>query len=507
MPTEIPKDLPGQIELIKQHPWMISNIWSPNPELQRMVLRLHGHYLGSIKGGLRAEVLDDPVIKDNIIRHMLELIRDRKHDQLKQRLEDLNWVRASWPELRAIRRSLEADQQNKLREDTDGDETIDDIVSAMTNGGSNQTFEEAMELMGSLAQDDLRDLNSAMSRKKSSILANLVSMFFSGDDVRVFMELLDMSPARWPELNGLPDSVLPLVKKEFHERTRSYGLADSIDSAEALAETGLFDLDDLMDEIREVYLSSAIVLFGDNRYDNVRNLSRDLSAMIQLDADTAELKRMLDKRKTKLMVILLSGIKGRMYQDVNVMVDSMRTANVDWPELDVIERSMSSVGTLEESYDDSDGEIRRLVNDLADTIALDAPTLVLRGALTKLDYRHGLSAKQIDELLAPHTSALIAKFKKDLSGRSISIGIKDLAEMARLGLNIKPFVQIVQDNKDKIMRFILNTIRERQNTAHCLRYVEILERIGMDWPEFSAIRKAADAEYQEIRRKRDLENL
>lgn len=505
---EVPKDLPGQIELIKQHPWMIANIWSPAPELQRMVLRLHGNYLGSIKGGLRAEVLDDPVIKDNIIKHLLELVRDRKHDQLKSRLEDLNWVRVNWPEIRTIRKSLAADRKViGLQEDYDEEtqEIVSEIVSAMTNGGSIHTFEEAMELMGNLDRDGLSLLKQQMLDEKNSVMANLVDMLFSGDslELRAFMELLRKSPGGWPEINRLPRSLLPLAMKELHDRTRAYGLSDSLESAEALADTGLVDLDTLVDEIRDTYLSSAIALYSDSKHDTARNLGRDLSAMIQLGADTAELKKMLDRRKKKLVVVLLVGMKSRMYQDVNHMIESLRTVGIDWTELDIIERSLSSPNGLDESYD-ADGEIRKIVNDLAGTIALDAPTLVLRGALTKLDYRHKLDAREIDALLAPHTAALAAKFKKDLGGRSISIGIKDLAEMARLGLNIDPFVQIVQDNKDRILRFILNTVKERQNTAHCLRYVEILERIGMDWPEFAAIRKAAEAEYREIRRKRDL---
>lgn len=506
---EIPSNLDDQIELIKQKPWMIYNIWSPDPVLQKMVLQMHGQHLGNIRGGLRAEVLKDPLVKENIIKHLLELIRDGKYDQLKNRLEDLNWVRVSWPEIMTIRKSLAADKKLTETPEDDGDrvEIVYEILSAMTNGGSIGTFDEAAGLMSSLDKEDLSFLGAEMARKKSSVIANLLDLFFSGSrrELKSLIYLLDESPANWPEISNLPTSMLPLVEREFHERVRSYGLADAIETAETLADTGLFDLEKLMDELRETYLSSAIVLYADSRYDTAKNLGRDLAAMIDLGADKTTLKRTMDRRKNKLMVAMLVGMKNSMYQDVDLMVKSLRNIGADWTELSVLETSLGSLLSIKESDSEIDPEINLIMRNLVNEISAGKATLAIRGALNKLS-RYDLDNTQLDDLFQPITDLIADKINADLSGRSISIGINDLSQMSMIGLDIQPFMQIVEDNKDAIMRFVLRLVREQHNFNSSVRYIEILEMLGVHWPEFAIIRNAAETEYLEIKRNRDLEN-
>lgn len=492
--AEIPKDLDAQIELIKTHPWMIGNIWAPAAELQRMVLTLDGSYLGSIKGGLNARVLEDPVIKDNIIKHLLWLIKERHLDRLRDRLEDLNWVRVSWPEVKTIRKSLDSDRK-RLREDFDAF-GIDDVIHALTNGAG-KALSTATDVVLGFDDASKAALKSAMVQYKSSIMANLLDTLFIPDkhNANAMIRLLKATGVDWPEFSNLPYSLEPMLQREIDDRIQG-GAAAALDCFDALRTNGI-DFSDMENKFREQDLPRMTMDYAKDPHTPSYVLANDIAALSYLGVDPSLMRSMLETRKDNLIRALLGAIKGRNYQDANVIISTMRDFGIQWKELDVFERSLSS-GSLEESDEDA-STLQGMVDALRLEIGKDTLNLALRGFLYKLQDRYDLSPEQIDELLAPIMGDLVNKFSKHLSGRGISIGLKDISHMATLGLYIAPLVKLVRDNKTAIMRFMLENIREKQSTAICIKYVEMLERMGIDWPEFTAIRRANSAEWQQIR--------
>lgn len=253
-----------------------------------------------------------------------------------------------WPELDAIENSFKPKKKKRIREDLAGSErdtTIEEIVDAMTNGGSIRTFRyarNAIQKLDSIGQDMLED---EMIRKKSSITANLLDMFFDANpvDLDALVQLIDSSPARWPEIRDLPSSFLPIVEREFNERARYNGLADVIDDAAALSENG-FDFEHLMEMIRGYHLQNAVASYAtDIHAANIGRLGRDLSAMLELGVDGAELIPILEKRKNNIIRQLLLGMKSSQHVDVNRLLSALRETGIDWTELSAIEKSLSVI--------------------------------------------------------------------------------------------------------------------------------------------------------------------
>lgn len=497
---DIPKDLDAQIELIKNHPWMIGNMWAPAAELQRIVLKLDGSYLGSIKGGLSKDVIEEPDIRHNIIKYLLTLVKQGDLVRLGYRLEDLRWKNVSWPEIKTIHKSLNVDRKG-LNENEFDLVGIDDVIQVLTNG-SGKTLSMATSVVVGLDDVSKAALRSAMIQYKSSIMANLLDMYFIPDDkhnVDAMNRLLRTTGIEWPEVRNLPKSLEPMLERELDDRMQG-GAAAAIDCFDALRTNGV-NVAEMEKRFREEYLPRMVKDYAKDPSTPSYILANDITAFSDLGVDPTLMQTVLDTRKDVLMRALLNAIKGRNYQDANTIVGTMRDLGIEWKELDVVERSLSS-GTLEES-DEDDSTLQGMVDALRLEIGKDKLNLALRGFLYKLQDRYDLSAEQIDGLLAPIMGDLINKFSKDLSGKGISIGLKDISHMATLGLNIAPLVKLVRSNKSAIMRFMLENIREKQSTAICVKYVEMLERMGIDWPEFTAIRRANASEWQEIKRRRE----
>lgn len=499
MTPQIPTDLESQKELISSHPWMINNMWAPDAELQRMVLKLDGSYLGSIKGGLKAEVLEDPVIKDNIIRHLLWLIKKNQLDRLRSRLEDLNWVRVNWPEIRIIRDSL--DHMKAIRESTGFDKiTLDDVLRVMTNGvGDNLRL--ATRVVSEFDDITKTALRSAMEHSKSSIMANLLELYFMGDMASVIhmSRLLSATQIKWPEFSNLPKSLEKVLYSEFERRAESGGAAAAVNCLDALRASGV-DVSGMEKRFKRDLLPTMIKDFA-QPLTPCYLLADDILALHELGADPAAMRKVLEAKQTFLIRTLLVAVLNKHYLDTNRLIAGLREFGIAWSELDVIEQSLES-GSLEESVS-SDEELRGLVDHLITELRKGNTTLVLRGILHKFEDRYDLSIEQMDALLAPAMDDIFSKLSKDLSGRGISIGLKDLDMMSRFGLDIKPLIGLIEDNKTTILRFLLTQIREKQSTAISMKFVEMLERMGTDWPEFDAIRSASEAEWIEIRRNRE----
>ena len=222
-----------------------------------------------------------------------------------------------------------------------------------------------------------------------------------------------------------------------------------------------------------------------------------------------------DEVKTRLITYILKNIK-RGGLGADHLVYMLEHLRCPWPELKTITKSLEADNKIQESEDVETkyanrvyaghkykDEIDQQVTKLSREIEAGTVSLALRGAIHVLSSRYRLRDEEIGSLLSPLMPALTARARRFLEGKAISIAIRDLKELQNIGLMTDELRSSVNDNKDAIMKFLLSIIREKQNTNHTMRYIEFLEAVGIDWPEFGVIRKTAEAEFRDLRNRRE----
>lgn len=313
----------------------------------------------------RREVAEEEVrsalngIKDKILTYILSEVKGPGTNwwYVLHCIDELHDFEIDWPELGIIRKSVVSVHGDINEDEDDSDDVaalqkerldmIEEIIDAMTNGGSGRTFRAAKDTVQSLDRIGEDMLEDEMHRQKASIIANLVDMFFTSDrrTLESLMQLIECSPHRITEISNLPDSIMHAVEKEFDDRSRYHGLAKTLEDVEALSDNG-FDREYLMSDLKEYKLSGFVRTYGINAYSSARDLGQDLAAMLELGVDKGELLPIVEKRKTTIMKALLVAMKNRGYHDVNLLMTALGDLGVDWSEFNAIRKSLGSLHTL-----------------------------------------------------------------------------------------------------------------------------------------------------------------
>lgn len=461
------------------------------------------------------EFWKDDAVKTRLITYILKNIKrgGLGADHLVYMLEHL---RCPWPELRTITKSLEAD--NKIQESEDVAENYEDdqadivaiILEALTNGAGASMW-QATRLLQSLDEIHLSKLKKMMLEKKHSIKANVLDLCFvpGRDTIDRMRDLFKAISPGWSEFQDIPYSLRNMLMAEFNNRAEEGGVTAAVDCIDALKTNGL-EVTELVRDFRQEMLPRLINDFAKDPHTPDHMLADNLDTMWDIGVKPEEINGVLNARKITLVKAMLNSIKARRYNDANVLLDALQQFGMDWPELAVIENSLNS-GSLSESeyanriyaghkYKD---EIDQQVAKLSREIEAGTVSLALRGAIHVLSSRYRLRDEEIGSLLSPLMPALTERARRFLEGKAISIAIRDLKELQNIGLMTDELRSAANDNKAAIMKFLLSIIREKQNTNHTMRYIEFLEAVGIDWPEFGVIRKTAEAEFRDLMKRRD----
>lgn len=480
-----------------------------------------------IMEGLKTKYADlvTPVLehhKDTLIKSLLIMIREKGigYWAVWEIISKLHNFSVSWPELRAIDKSIDAhndesvrrqkDQWNRgeevdeamsdsdmVRENDDEDEArleekrreiIEEVLDAMTNGGSARTFREARNAMQTLDTDGEDMLADEMRRQKSSIIANLIDLFFTAEHrvVDALMLLIEYSPTNIPELSRLPDSILPAVEKEFDEKSHMQGLAKTLEDVDALVENG-FNRDHLMTDVREYKLAGFVRNYAVNPFARTDDLGADLSAMLEMGVDKDELLPGVEKRKTTLIKAMLVSMKTRNYREVNVLLSALSDLGVQWTELAAIRKSLGSLHTLGEA----DGsKPHPIVNMVADKMKASIDRGDDHGVGYAIQVLSRVDPQQVYDGLKRIAPDLARWFDKMVKS-SPSFALDELLKITYYMDGIYPELQHALDvHKDDVLKVLLSRLRQEGNERRVLRTVRYLADQGVGWKEFGVITRS-----------------
>lgn len=453
-------------------------------------------------------------IKDKILTYLLLQIKKGKlinyGMDIPRHINELRVLGVSWPELNAIEKSIKHDQSLTENYEEDQADIIAMIIEALTNGAG-ASMQQATRLLQSLDEVHLSKLKKLMQEKKHSIKANVLDLCFvpGRDTVDRTRDLFNAISPGWPEFQDIPHSLRNTLIAEFNDRAEEGGVTAAIDCIGALKTNGL-EVTKLVRDFRQEMLPKLINDFAKDPHTPDYMLADNLDTMLDIGVKPEEINGVLNARKTTLVKAMLNSIKARRYNDANLLLDALQQFGMDWPELAVIENSLNSGSLSESEYADRiyaghkyKDEIDQQVAKLSREIEAGTVSLALRGAIHVLSSRYRLRDEEIGSLLSPLVPALTERARRFLEGNAISIAIRDLKELQNIGLMTDELRSSVNDNKAAVMKFLLEIIKEKQNTNSTMRYIEFLEAVGIDWPEFGVIRKTAEAEFRDMMQRRD----
>lgn len=441
-------------------------------------------------------------IKDDIIAYFLSMIKKGNNWEWRdaaKSIDELKRVGVDWPELDMIKRGIKSsipsvnentnDDSNDDHFAEDRQNIVDEVIDAMTNGGSIRTFREAKNAMQALDREGEDMLADTMRRQKNSIIANLVDMFFTSErrNVEALMQLIDYSPHNIPELSRLPDSILPTVEKEFDDRSHHQGLAKTLEDVDALVENG-FNRDYLMTDIGEYKLSGFIRNYAVGTLSSTKDLSRDLSAMLEIGVDRDELLPIVEKRKVTIIKSLLTGMKNRNYHDVNVFMEALDDLGVQWTELAAVRKSLGSLNTLGES--NGENRIHPIVNMVADKIKAAIDRGDDHGVGYAIQVLSRVDPQQVYDGLKRIAPDLARWFDKMVKS-SPSFALDELLRISYYMSDLHPQVlKALDDHRDDVLKVLLSRLRHEGNERQVLQTVKYLADQGLRWKELGVINRS-----------------
>ncbi len=208
--------------------------------------------------------------------------------------------------------------------------------------------------------------------------------------------------------------------------------------------------------------------------------------------DDELIREILPKHKHGIMKRILRFIKiydqDEVDQFVPKMVAALRHFGVDWPDLDIVEKSIKA-DSLKET--DVRGEfVRYLIAGIDDSLEYGT----VKGALGDL---HNLKERpewpnvktEVLGILAEHKGKILAYLHDPIS----SIFLRHLCTLLDAGVDWSEMQIVLSTRKKDIVRWLLDASK-KQHTAYVKKVTDELIALNVNWPELGIILKSANAE-------------
>jgi hypothetical protein len=208
---------------------------------------------------------------------------------------------------------------------------------------------------------------------------------------------------------------------------------------------------------------------------------------------------MLEQHKEGFVKRILRYVKIYEQDEVNryvpMMVAAVKHFGVSWPELTVVSRSIKANKKLKEHEELSDEFINYVIHSIEDSLKYGSFNSIMRDIGNLQRNRRWLDVKDtVLDLLAQHKN-------KILHGLDIPVNSMLLMHIIRLfdiGVDWPEFVQYIDDNKPKIIKWMLKVLTEEGET-YLTNVIPMLIDRGLDWPEFQVILKSARSEVEKYK--------
>jgi hypothetical protein len=370
-----------------------------------------------------------------------------------------------------------------------------------------------------MTPDKVPGLGELLDSYKTPILTGLLKSMREGtpeaqEGVRLNLDRLRKLGAEWPEIDVIDRSLAADKTLKISESSPSADMMQGIivqlikdvtdkwyhsDQIEqALDENKRWILEELENNIKDGWPRSKAT--------SVLRTLRQMGALAYYGKYWPELKRLLDDREIKSFVIksLLSMLKSSTWdvKDLGEFIGYLRAIHIDWPELDVIEKSIRS------EVKENDAE---RLGDWPASAVMDKIRAGHRMALMNgvHDLRYdGVKDNIIVGALKPHDEEIAQWADQMLSAhpnhKELLFSIMRLFEM---GGRFPKVAAAMTNHKAPFIKYLLMQFKDvldkpyvSVSLSKLAERIDLLRAGGIMWPELDAITKSIEARRDEPRR-------
>ena len=313
------------------------------------------------------------------------------------------------------------------------------------------------------------ELMTMLEDNKSTVIKSMLTAIKSDDAeemVRWPQIFKDMG-IRWPELDIINKSLSTIKGAEqlnedwgsIYDNT-IFRLLANITGQKSQAEPYEPTLDSHREEIYD-YLRDRANMWDKDGIFVIRDM-RTISALGYYGREWPELVEIVENHKVDVIKMLLGMMKSSEWDhsDVQHEMEQLRKLNINWPEFDIIERSINiESGKLDESDDDF---MVRVVRHMSD--GFDARRSNLHANIFPLN--------------------MLSRFDQMISDRELTTS------------EVKAALDSI---KEKVIPYLLIETKKGQvDQREVLRNINELRGFGIDWPELAVIERSLKADLGEI---------
>ncbi len=481
-------------------------------------------------------------MKPKIMKDLLTLFKHGNAGPATSIIHHYRLIGVNWPEFVAIEKSLAANKKPKPLAEAASLETLlkyaDDNIGNMEPSDVGSFYEVILGLE-TLAKGKAKTTPDALIaqvlfKHKSAILKQIDSLINdSREEIAtngIFaIGLLKRLGINWPELQQLAERRIPEVANTALANFSTKTALSIIDSVKQLGIPNnkiklgivaagkklLADIEKMIDENPvNYYAENKFRLFsrlginykikdgavktkllnGLDKYLAEQGLTPGTVSIIEIltkySADPAktlsEIAALMNKHKTSIVKRLLQDFKNDNTYNLKDYLITLKSLKLNWPELDIIIRSIGSSKNLYESLDAS--------------TAISAMSLLYRMIGVKYKVPHSWERKEYEQFIDEHKTQIIEflqQHAKTWGGEDItpvSSGLFMIMWLQFNGIDWPEIRDLLEQHKHDVIKMLLSTIKYE---GGLLRYSKdiftTLVAMGFNWPELEIVKRSANS--------------
>jgi hypothetical protein len=215
----------------------------------------------------------------------------------------------------------------------------------------------------------------------------------------------------------------------------------------------------------------------------------------------ARMKLKMDpSNKAKVIPQLLTMAKNTQWHDLELMVSALRKAGIDWPELDVIEKSLTAEKakkSLTEDGSQSDDVAMMLKHYLKKKRYSTIPSIVHNSKLRLTDPELSKIIDDGSEGYQKWLDQVTNTSDPEDDHANMQMVMDDLARLIKHGYRSEWMIKWMQDHKREIIRSMLVSFKTTNPTNVDRDYAQVLvpalKKLKLGWPEIDVIEKSMKA--------------
>ena len=391
--------------------------------------------------------------KNQILKSTLVTIKNGDIDAVSEKVFDLNDIGIKWPELDVIKKSIDADRK-KLTE----------TKNYKTN---NKIFDHLKNLLVIQGHDyvvlnDIIRITGTKFRTDTQLFKDIIAFLdnHSEDIQRLFDSILD---------KGLYASVF-----YYCIRLRKNGVGTNWI-------TGWV-------EDHKHNISNA--MFGDIRRYDIMYVMSGVSRLIELGINTDWILNLINENKSDIMKEILTYVKNNRIGEVSEIIDTLKQANINWPELDVIKKSIYAdrITPLNENTPQSNYTLASN-NELAQLNKYLNNNDLFRAITYIKDIDQPKLFNDIINLVNEHINDIQQELVTKLKNGAYQSVFYYCQQLIKFGAEVDWIPTMINDNKHAIIIAMLISIRDSY-IASVSTGIKFLREMNIKWPEIDIITKS-----------------